>query len=406
MFTFEKYYFMSAVEVLKLLPVAITLCLLPHDGVTAMQTVYSFPPLTGQHAVGTQIFNWTDASRTDSETGKFRELVVQVWYPADGQPGKPAASYAYESLEMFRRGFQKHYKACTDNHIKEFDAIKTHAVPSAVPLVKASYLSDHGEACRLFVEKYPVVIFGHGYGMNSGSYSLFCEDIASHGYIVLMVMHTYVNELARFQDGREIALDEDNMRPRSAELIETCFADIQFMLNQIMLQSSSVGFDEQLYRVCDFNSIGIVGHSLGGIMAAQLCRRDDRIKAGISLDGPLFGQNATKPFNKPFMLMHAPSFYDMFGDDEAVIQAMNGTTKQEWINGSEEFFKTNGSDTQKICIEGAEHLTFTDQIVMAGFFRKIFNDESIELDEGNVDQAGIEAIRRNIVLFLDQHLKI
>lgn len=349
-----------------------------------VHAAYDFPPLMGKHAVGTQLFYFT---RFEATKSLDRELPVQIWYPTDGRPGVPTSPYAYEALEMFKRGFRRHYKKCTEEHIAAFDDIRTHAI------FDAPILGGHAP--------YPVIIFSHGYGMNRGEYSLLCEEIASHGYLVMMVVHAGVTELMRFSGGKEVELDDETMLDRNTATLGICFVDIQSMLDQLI----SSGF-EAIAGKCNLNKIGIIGHSLGGIMAAQMCSHDERIKAGISLDGPLFGIDTTKPFHKPFMLMRAPGFYEMFSDDESILQQMNNTTKQEWIEGHRQFFKVNSGSILEVIIEGAEHNTFTDRIVLTSIFQKIFNDETIDLDAGKVSVAAEIEIRERITSFLDQHVRL
>ena len=227
--------------------------------------------------------------------------------------------------------------------------------------------------------------------------SSLCEDIASHGYVVVMVMHTYVTEVTRFADGREIILKEGSMRERTPALLETCFADIEFMINQAI--NGAFG---ALTRVCDFNNIGIVGHSLGGMMASQVCRRDKRVKAGISLDGPLNGPDATKPLHKPFMFMVAPTFHEVI--DEESLAAM-GMTKEQFIRSVEKFCQENGN-TYKVLLKNAEHCTFADNAVLACIFKKIFNTNDINLGAGTIDgMTATHIIRSYVCQFFDQYLK-
>ena len=77
-------------------------CLLGMDGGQSI-TKFIFPQPTGQYAVGTKLFELTDVTRNDQETSAPRELVVQVWYPAQGIPGTQTAPYAYEAREIYKR---------------------------------------------------------------------------------------------------------------------------------------------------------------------------------------------------------------------------------------------------------------------------------------------------------------
>src|SRR6202042_1113960 len=53
----------------------------------------------------------------------------------------------------------------------------------------------------------------------------------------------------------------------------------------------------------DLDRIGVVGYSLGGAIAMQLCWRDDRLKAAVNIDGWFFDAAADSWIEKPFMFI-------------------------------------------------------------------------------------------------------
>lgn len=367
---FIKSFFKSAILFL-LFPA----CLLGME-----QKYFEFPKPTGEYAVGTQVIELVDTKRNDPETKKLRKLVMQAWYPIEGKLDKPTTPYAYEKLKVMKKGCIEYGLA--KDKINQFDLIRTYAVPNAQVLKNKS--------------PYSVIVFAHGYEAARGQYSSLCEDIASQVYIVFMVMHTYMTSLTRFEDGTETEI----LRKQGIQNFVDCPADIEFMINSAQ---NGAAFKD-LTQWCDFKNIGIVGHSLGGMMASHICRQDSRVKAGISLDGPLYGPNATKPFYKPFMFMIAPTFYEMFGDDEGL--AITGLTKEEFAKYLDMFCKANGSGSCKIVLKNAQHCTFGDDVLLAGFLKKIFNIDDIKTTTGTVDGVkAIEIIRAYICNFFDKYLK-
>ncbi|KKQ32863.1 MAG: Platelet-activating factor acetylhydrolase plasma/intracellular isoform II [candidate division TM6 bacterium GW2011_GWF2_37_49] len=343
---------------------------------------FDFPKPTGKYAVGTRLIELTDESRLESTKGepaKFRRLPVQVWYPAEGKLDKPTSPYAYEMLKNLK-------KMCAEDdmpqaQIDQLDLIRTYAVTDA-------QISKDQAA-------FPVVIFAHGYATSRGEYSSICEDIASHGYIVFTVWQTYLTSITRFADGTETEF----VREKSPDMFEDCSADIEFMLNQVQ-----AGVFKELTQSCDFANIGIVGHSLGGMMANHICRSDVRVKAGISLDGPLYGPRATEPFNKPFMFMLAPTFYHMFDDEEIMI--FTGMTKEEFASSIDKFCHGNEAPWYKIILKNAEHCTFSDCPILVNVLKQITGSDDIHLGAGTIDGLkAIEIIRSHICSFFDKYLK-
>ncbi len=65
--------------------------------------------------------------------------------------------------------------------------------------------------------------------------------------------------------------------------------------------------DTPIENRIDFSNICVFGHSFGGAAAFSACFSDKRIKAGINMDGTLYGvDNGIK--NKAFMLMTSSSY--------------------------------------------------------------------------------------------------
>ncbi|KKQ32862.1 MAG: Platelet-activating factor acetylhydrolase plasma/intracellular isoform II [candidate division TM6 bacterium GW2011_GWF2_37_49] len=383
---FKMYKFwglsMNIFKQIKFLILVLILALLPGCSWSMDKTAtkyYDFPKPTGKYAVGTRLLELTDPSRNDLETSKPRELVVQVWYPSEQPSIQSMTPYAYESLAEFKKDEEA-------ETIEKLDSIRTHGIFDASPVAG----------------KYPVVIFGHGFGMSRGSYSFFCENIASHGYVVVMVMHTFVTELTKFADGREFGLT----RKRNFAVFDECFKDIEFMLDKVI--SGALG---PLTAVCDFTNIGIIGHSLGGVMASHVCRGDARVKAGISLDGPLFGINGTKPFNKPFLFVLRSNFYEYFNrfskdENEYSLDAAFEEPKT-FVGSNERFCKANGQGAMQIVVRGAEHNTFSDLPILVGMFKEMFGQELnlSNLETGNVSADALSTIQGCIITFFNKNLK-
>jgi len=145
----------------------------------------------------------------------------------------------------------------------------------------------------------PLIVYSHGLGgmYNGTSYTWLCENLVQHGYCVVSVSHTYACKPIVLSDG----LKTEYLFPIPAihyhggdffsKEIETWIMDIQHVIDQITLYCSE----------CDGSDIVVMGHSFGGSVAVQICRRDERVRCAINLDGPLCGENALSPFEKPVL---------------------------------------------------------------------------------------------------------
>jgi hypothetical protein len=81
-------------------------------------TLGALPPATGPFAVGKVTVHWTDESRVEplSPSHEPRELMVDIWYPAESSKAVPADyldAVAYEKAmgaDGFQNFFERHPK--------------------------------------------------------------------------------------------------------------------------------------------------------------------------------------------------------------------------------------------------------------------------------------------------------
>ena len=158
-------------------------------GGTALGAPRSLPAPTGPFQVGRVTISLTDPSRQERVPpgGGARALMVDVWYPAEGADA-PAASYIEraafstpQSTEILKR-----YLGAAFGSVRA-GLVRTHAVDAAV------FARGAGPS--------PVLVFSHGGGEGREIYATQLEDLASHGYVVAAITHTFDSVLAVFPDG-------------------------------------------------------------------------------------------------------------------------------------------------------------------------------------------------------------
>ncbi|HEY7420054.1 MAG TPA: hypothetical protein VH593_33055, partial [Ktedonobacteraceae bacterium] len=178
--------------------------------------------------------------------------------------------------------------------IQNHDSIKTHSL-------------DHAPLATN-VMRYPVLIFEPGLGNIPTQYTTLIEDIVSHGYAVFAITPTYSSDVVVFPDGRVVDATlagkpetDAEVQATGSQLISTWSKDVIFVMNQLDKLNTTSGniFNGHL----DLARLGVFGHSFGGATAAQVCHMDARCKAGIDIDGDLFGDVVQTGLDKPFMVM-------------------------------------------------------------------------------------------------------
>ncbi|MBV1757172.1 MAG: alpha/beta hydrolase [Dethiosulfatibacter sp.] len=148
--------------------------------------------------------------------------------------------------------------------------------------------------------KYPLIVFSHGgLGIKSSNESLY-KELASHGYVVCSIDHTYHSFYTTDDDGKTTWVDLGYMKELFSEdpnsNIELSYEyyqkwmsvrtkDIDFVIDSVILESENNNADF-VYTLIDTTKIGAMGHSLGGSAALGIARIRDDVSAVIALESP------------------------------------------------------------------------------------------------------------------------
>ena len=142
-------------------------------------------------------------------------------------------------------------------------------------------------------------------------YTAFCEELASHGYIIASVAHTYYARQVVFPDGRKITASAELYTKQtgpSADEQRMWADDVQCVLDHLMQYNANT--QNTFFNLLDPNRVGIIGHSMGGSTAFRLCMEDPRFKAGVSLDASPWSSDAkVSELAKPFLFSFAEQTY-------------------------------------------------------------------------------------------------
>src|SRR5204863_2489865 len=133
---------------------------------------------TGPSNVGTRVMDLIDSSRDDPflADGSKRELLLRFWYPASLREACQPAQYT--SPKIWR-----YFSQLAGIPLPE---IRTNSCLNA-PVADGVH---------------PVVVFTPGYTATFTDYTFLFEDLASRGYVVASVGHTYETTAVEFSDGR------------------------------------------------------------------------------------------------------------------------------------------------------------------------------------------------------------
>lgn len=327
---------------------------------------YTLPEPTGSFNVGNVVCDLTDKNRVDTfskDEGVLRKIAVEFWYPID------------------RTGSEVKYD------------------------VSNAPVSD-------MQQNYPVLVFSHGaFGVRRSNAST-CRELASHGYIVASIDHTYHSFLTSFADGTKTPanakflndvmaaqsgkLPEQEVFKLSHEWLELRTGDIKFLLDS--LRSGELGEQGKLLTGhMNLDKIGLIGHSLGGAASAQVCRESKDVKAAIVIDGTMIG-DVTGVNSKNMDVLTKENFskplFQMYG-----ALYLEPEAKASSYLPNIEAFNNAKAPAYSLCIKDSGHLNFTDLPRISPFLSSL-------LGVGTVDSMEcIKTVNSYSLAFFDQYLK-
>lgn len=142
------------------------------------------------------------------------------------------------------------------------------------------------------------------FGFRGSNYSTFME-LASNGYVVCSIDHTYQSFFTMQTDGKVSIVDQGFLNDAiavqsddydveksyaiSQQWLNLRTADMNFVLDTI-LDNVEAAHKADVYKHIDTSKIGLFGHSLGGATSAQIGRIREDIDAVIVLDGTMIGE--------------------------------------------------------------------------------------------------------------------
>jgi alpha-beta hydrolase superfamily lysophospholipase len=345
----------------------------PGDGRSPVQLV--LPPPSGPHALGTVALYLSDRSRRDPWVAArpVRELMVQLWYPARAAAGLPRAPWMTgQAAEVFQQ--------------------TGYLLPAYATLPETHARS--GPAADTRGGRRPVILYSHGHGQHRSSSTALVEELASHGYIVVTIDHTYDAGQVEFPSGR---VEKYAMPPLTAEdddpvvlkAVDVRVADTRFVLEELSrrVRDRRHPLPHGLGDILDLSRTAMFGHSLGGATAASAMAAGAPITAGVNLDGSLFGPVVTKGLRRPFLLMsedadNKPSWPEIW-------PRLRGWRRHLRLTGTRHFSYT---DYETFMPQVAARLGATDE-QLAEFIGPLDGTRSIYIQ------------RRFLLAYFDLHLR-
>ena len=312
-------------------------------------------PEASGHPVGVTQMHLVDHARTDpwTHTGR-RDVVVSAFYPARHEPRSPAR-YVSPALA---------------------DAIAAGFLMPAAPL--RAVRSHAGTDAAARSGRHPVVLVMPGAGLFRSSVTLVAEDLAAHGYVALAIDHPGDAAATERRGGGIRPIAPEFLAGLAAgdvrKAVSVRLADVRFVLDRLQ----AIDRRGVLRHRLDPTRIAMVGHSLGGSIAANVMLVDRRVDVAINYDGDYFLAAAERAPARPIMTMTG-------GADD----------------NQRDFFARQRAGGLLVTLAGAQHESFTD----LSYLGSLINGPVYPVEVGTIAPVTALAAQRAYTrAFLSHHL--
>jgi dienelactone hydrolase len=316
--------------------------------------VSPLPEPSGRYPVGRVSYDWIDPARAEiyvADQQQHRELVVFLWYPAQPGPVTDLAPYLPPA-----------WAPTAELLGLDVAGLRSHAIPEAAVA--------SGDTA------YPVLLLSPS-GFPPLLLSAIAEELASHGFVVAGVNHTYETTVTAFADGRVVGMNpaavggalgpqtgsHSEVFRQRASLCEYKAADLASVADQ--LERLNADATEHFAQRLDLGRMGALGHSFGGNAALEWCRRESRCRAAVNLDGALWSDVGRVGLDRPALQVLAEhNEFAVTGEDAVKAGAAPNV---DWFEaekaltlGGWRTIQERAQPGYTVQVSGATHISFMD----------------------------------------------
>jgi dienelactone hydrolase len=261
-------------------------------------------------------------------------------------------------------------------------------------------------------ETVPLIVFSHGgLGVKSSNESLY-NELASHGYIVCSIDHTYHSFYSTGEDGNTTWIDLGYVQELFSEDAQSNIQqsyeyyqkwmklrtdDMNFVIDSILEENENNNVD-MAYKLVDITKIGVMGHSLGGSAALGIGRIRTDVDAVIALESPFM-----------FDIEGIENEQFVFTDKIYPVPVLNIYSDSSWsILGERPQYAANysllfetGATAFNVYINGVGHLALTDFALASPFLTRVLDGKKPTTDTVSC----LETINKTCLEFFNSYLK-
>jgi dienelactone hydrolase len=305
--------------------------------------------------------------------------MVSLWYPALPSDGRRAQylTPAESELQLTSRGI-------TGLRPDTLSRTRTNAAVDATP-----------EGTQ---GSHPLVVLSPGFTNSRSALTALAEDLASHGYVVAGIDHTYESYGTAFPGGRVATCLARQARQRDSGFMEKVVggraADVSFVLSELTGAHPA----QPGAALIDPSRMAMAGHSLGGAATIAAMLADSRIRAGIDMDGSTVAEIPDEGLSRPFLFLGKQANYTPGAGRAVPAGTRAWKLQRSAVITWERDWELLTGWKRWLVVAGAVHASFTDLALLA-------EQSGIDIDAGLSGARSLDITRAYVRAFFDQHLR-
>jgi hypothetical protein len=190
----------------------------------------------------------------DNQTEFCREIVVRIYYPT--KKNKKMGAFYKPSIKSFADAIN----SLPDD---EYPSYEKEKLIGELSILK-SYTTEDKKIVKN--KKFPVLLFSPAFAGEVENYENFITHLVSHGYIVVGINSVFISGYIALQNGHIVDSVQKNLATLEdfTKMREILLKDAEFVYEKMFDHKES-----SIFSAFNLHKIGIFGHSVGGLFAAQ-----------------------------------------------------------------------------------------------------------------------------------------
>ena len=320
---------------------------------------FPFPEATGSYDVGVTTFEHNEMVR------------ALVWYPAEA------------TAAQSRYGYLSH-----------FDRPLLGLPPLVYGRLTGRPTAAYQDAIAVD-DQFPVVLYTHGADGFTEENTFLLTELASHGYVVISVVHAksvsdYELNLQRLGSEPELFLETMKTAVMPDRLVE-----LTWIIDQLpQLNQTDPLFQGRL----DLSAINFIGYSLGGGVVSDYCALHENCTAVLNLDGNPFMTAHEHGVSAPYLHISQHAFLKLAAQSapDSPTNQM-ATLYQNEVAQVIHHTKQNGQPAKWLLLQDSGHGSFTDMAYWIGprwgFLQTFLGTVKTEASQGAIRHLAVQFLQ-------------